>query len=201
MSCLVTRAPGIGVEPGSPLRNRQEAWQHELQGTQGWVCTITMRPSPSTNLSSHRVEPPQVLKCLWRVSLLTPHGCNREKMSGFRRTRSQGRRPESLPIPHLAWRWWLPPPSQSPQCGLGASPSIGSTSSRTGAQEGTNCSQGVSNSGNSSHAGEPDRVSPAAPSGHSQKQQGVAGRFWNFILKHLCCRLPSKKCQNKVSPM
>lgn len=78
---------------------------------------------------------------------------------------------------------------------------MGSTSSKTGAQEGTSCSQGVSNSGNSSHAGEADRVSPAAPSGHSQKQQGVAGRFWNFILKHLCCRLPNKKCQNKVRPM
>ncbi|TKC34053.1 hypothetical protein EI555_017485, partial [Monodon monoceros] len=61
-------------------------------------------------------------------------------------------------------------PANSPpslECGPGASSSIGSTSSKTGAQEGTNCSQGVSNS-----AGEADRVSPASPSGHSQKQQG-----------------------------
>ncbi|XP_059775205.1 serine/threonine-protein kinase MARK2-like [Balaenoptera ricei] len=154
---------------------------------------VTVRPFCRGDLSGSELEPSQSpvvspLKSRWLYQ-----GENVQLQEDQQAEQKTGE--SACPPPSLEARTATPSPA--PQCGTGTSPS---TSSRIGAPEGTSCPPGVSNTGGSSHTGQPESVSSSTPSGHSQKKQGVARRIWNFVLKHLCCKLPSKRRHNKVSP-
>ena len=147
----------------------------------GDLCGSELEPSPSPVVSS--------LQTRWLY-----HRKNVQLQEDQQAGQKTGE--SACPPPSLEARTATPSPA--PQCGTGTSPS--SSSSRIGAPEGSSCPLGVSNTGRSSHAGQPESVSSSTVSGQSQKKQGVAGRIWNFILKHLCCKLPSMRRHNKVSP-
>ncbi|KAJ8776154.1 hypothetical protein J1605_015716 [Eschrichtius robustus] len=146
----------------------------------GDLCGSELEPSPSPVVSS--------LQTRWLY-----HRKNVQLQEDQQAGQKTGE--SACPPPSLEARTATPSPA--PQCGTGTSTS---SSSRIGAPEGSSCPLGVSNTGRSSHAGQPESVSSSTVSGQSQKKQGVAGRIWNFILKHLCCKLPSMRRHNKVSP-
>ncbi|KAM9092147.1 serine/threonine-protein kinase MARK2-like [Megaptera novaeangliae] len=146
----------------------------------GDLCGSEPEPSPSPVVSSLQT------RSLYQRKNVQPQ---EDQQAGQKTGES------ACPPPSLESRTATPSPA--PQCGTGTSTS---SSSWIGAPEGTSCPLGVSNTGRSSHAGQPESVSSSTLSGHSQKKQGVAGRIWNFILKHLCCKLPSMRRHNKVSP-
>ena len=143
----------------------------------GDLCGSELEPSPSPVVSS--------LQTRWLY-----HRKNVQLQEDQQAGQKTGE--SACPPPSLEARTATPSPA--PQCGTGTSTS--SSSSSIGAPEGSRCPLGVS-----SHAGQPESVSSSTVSGQSQKKQGVAGRIWNFILKHLCCcKLPSMRRHNKVSP-
>ncbi|XP_061054264.1 serine/threonine-protein kinase MARK2-like [Eubalaena glacialis] len=157
------------------------------------VSIITVMPFSSGDLSGSELEPsPSPV-----VSSVQTRWLYQRKNVQLQEDQQAGQKTgeSACPPPSLEARTATPSPA--PQCGTGTSTS---SSSRIGAPEGTSCPLCVSNPGRSSHTGQPESVSSSTLSGYSQKKQGVAGRIWNFILKHLCCKLPSKRRRNKVSP-
>ncbi|XP_059984548.1 serine/threonine-protein kinase MARK2-like [Lagenorhynchus albirostris] len=163
---------------------------------------ITVRPLPSRDLSGSEREPSSSSELSSLIIRWLNQGENlqlQEDQQAGQKTSEPAWPPPSLQsttaTPSL--QSMTATPSSAHQCGPGTSLS---TSSRIGALEGTSCPPGVSNTGRSSHAEQPESMSSSTPSGHSQKKQGVARRIWKFTLKRLCCKLPCEVCYNKVSP-
>ena len=154
---------------------------------------ITVRSVPSRDLSGSEREPSSSPELSTLITRWLYQGENLQLQEDQQAGQKTGE--PAWPPPSLQSTTATPSPAH--QCGPGTSPS---TSSRIGAPEGTSCPPGVSNTGRSSHAGQPESMSSSTPSGHSQKKQVVAGRIRKFILKHLCCKLPCKRHHNKVSP-
>eukprot|EP00070_Physeter_catodon_P027662 XP_028334556.1 uncharacterized protein LOC114484190 [Physeter catodon] len=114
-----------------------------------------------------------------------------EKVGGLRGARSQGRgqRARQSPSRPGGEDHGLQP---SPAAGPGASAPPSAPAATLEPQRKPQAPR----AGPSRH---PDAGTPASPSG-SQNRRRVAGRFSNFITKHLCFRLPGKKRHSKVSP-
>ena len=157
------------------------------------VSIITVKPLSFGDLSGSELEPP--LSPV--VSSLQTRWPYQRRNVQLQEDQQAGQETGESACPPSSLESRTATPSPAPQCGTGTSTS---SSSRIGAPEGTSCSLCVSSTGRSSYTGQPESVSSSTLSGHSQKKQGVAGRIWNFILKHLCCKLPSMRRHNKVSP-
>nr|XP_058935645.1 serine/threonine-protein kinase MARK2-like [Kogia breviceps] len=158
-------------------------------------CIIAAGPLSSGDLSGNELEPfpsPELSTLETRRLHQGENMQQKEDQQAAQKTSEP-----ACPPPSLESRTATPSPAH--QRGPGASPS---TSSRTGAPEGTSFPLRVSKSGRSSHTAQSECMSSSIPSGHSQKKQGVAGRIWNFLARHLggCCKLRSKRRRNKVSP-
>lgn len=131
-------------------------------------CTLTVRPFPAPDFNSHGPSPPPKFQ---------PSG-QKAKEPASPPASLQLRTTTLLPSQELR----AATPSPAPQLGHWGSPRTHSSSE---APEGTN-------KGNSFHAGKPDGVTPASFSGHSQRWQGAAKRFWSFILRDLCVGHPPR---------
>ena len=158
-----------------------------------------MRPSPSADLTAMTLSLPQALRCpppipTWLYQAVS------EQLQEDWEDQESGQKASGHTSPPSSLEARTASPSPAPSVALGP-PLHQRHQQQDGSPRGSQLPPpGVSNTRSSSHAGKPESVSPATPSGHSQKQQGVAGRIQNFIVKHFCCRLPSKECHSKVSP-
>ena len=122
--------------------------EHKVDG-----CSITARLSPPMDLSSRNKPSPGP-----EVSTLIPRGATRERTYNCRRTRSQGRRPGSLPV---STRPGAEAAIPSPAPRVALRPSLHQQyQQQDWSSRGKQLPLDVSNTRSSSHSGQPERVSP-----------------------------------------
>lgn len=90
--------------------------------------------------------------------------------------KESGQKAQEPANPPHNMEWRTATPSLASECDSGASPfthSTNSSSSSSGAPEGTNCPQGISHDENTVYTGQPNGVTLASFSSHNQGQETV----------------------------